>query len=140
MTGDELVFVAASEVYPEFHNVGCPVPVHNHNHHLLDPDNNSNDVILIDRMQRRSEFYASVSTNNQYLEYHPTSFFPIIGWWGNNGIRPLSKSGRVMMDVSRGVLAVHVPIRGLLDGMSNTVKEAMNLFHQSKRPGVVVPC
>jgi len=137
--GDELVFVAASEVYPEFHDVGRSVPIRDLNHRRLDPHNNSDDAILIDRMQRRGEFYASVATDNHYLEYHPNSFFPIIGGWGNNAVRPLSKSGRVMVDVSRGSLAGHVPIRGSSDGMSDTVKEAMKLFDQSKRTGVAVP-
>ena len=53
--------------------------------------------------------------------------------------RPLSKSGRVMVDVHRSFLEGHVPVRGSSDGMSDTVKEAMKLFDQSKRTGVAVP-
>ena len=80
-----------------------------------------------------------MGTDNHYLEYHPNAFFPIIGGWGNNAARPLSKSGRVMVDVRRGHVEGHVPIRGNSDGMSDTVKEAMKLFDQSKRTGVAVP-
>ncbi|KAL7535480.1 hypothetical protein ACHAXR_006515 [Thalassiosira sp. AJA248-18] len=154
--GTELVFVAASEVYPEFHDVGRNVPVRDLNHRRIgDPsssfdENNKNDndsgnkcidddTALIQRLQDRGEFYASVATDNHYLEYHPNAFFPIIGGWGNNAVRPLSKSGRVMVDVRRGFMEGHVPIRGSSDGMSDTVKEAMKLFDQSKRTGVAVP-
>jgi len=148
--GTELVFVAASEVYPEFHDAGRTVPLRDLNHRRLDPllvnDNNNNhgnseeDAILIDRMQRRGEFYASVATDNHYLEYHPNGFFPIRGGFqNNNSVRPLAKGGRVMVDVSRGHLAGHVPVRGSSDGMSDTVKEAMKLFDQNKRTGVAVP-
>lgn len=148
--GNELVFVAASEVYPEFHDAGRSVPLRDLNHRRLDTllsndDNNNNgnseeDAILVDRMQRRGEFYASVATDNHYLEYHPNGFFPIRGGFqNNNSVRPLAKGGRVMVDVSRGHLAGHVPVRGSSDGMSDTVKEAMKLFDQNKRTGVAVP-
>lgn len=77
---------------------------------------------------------------NHYLEYHPNSFYPIIGGgWSNNAVRPLSKGGRVMIDVKRGIVEGHFPIRGTSDGMSDTVKEAIKLYEQSKRTGVAVP-
>ena len=38
----------------------------------------------------------------------------------------------------RGILEGHLPVRGN-DGMSDTVKEAIKLFEQSKRTGVAVP-
>lgn len=44
-----------------------------------------------------------------------------------------------MVDVKRGILEGHMPIRGTADGMSDTVKEAIKLFEQSKRTGVAVP-
>eukprot|EP00804_Cyclotella_cryptica_P012300 CCRYP_019993-RA/>CCRYP_019993-RA protein AED:0.05 eAED:0.05 QI:87/0.5/0.33/1/1/1/3/0/879 len=136
--GEELVFVAASEVFPEFPE-GRNVSVSELSHRRLDPTSRGEDAMLMDRMQRRGAFYASVATDNHYLEYHPNAFFPIIGGWGNNAVRPLSKSGRVMVDVRRGSLEGHVPVRGVSDGMSDTVKEAMKLFDQSKRTGVKVP-
>ena len=134
--GTELVFVAASEVYPEFHDVGRNMPIRDLNHRRIDPVNCQEDATLIQRLQHRGEFYASVATDNHYLEYQPNAFFPIIGGWGNNAVRPLSKSGRVMVDVHRSFLEGHVPIRGSSDGMSDTVKEAMKLFDQSKRMAV----
>mmetsp|Transcript_7157 Transcript_7157/g.10452 ORF Transcript_7157/g.10452 Transcript_7157/m.10452 type:complete len:701 (+) Transcript_7157:517-2619(+) len=137
--GTELVFVAASEVYPEFHDVGRNMPIRDLNHRRVDPVNFQEDATLMQRLQHRGEFYASVATDNHYLEYHPNAFFPIIGGWGNNAVRPLSKSGRIMVDVHRSFLEGHIPIRGSSDGMSDTVKEAMKLFDQSKRTGVAVP-
>jgi len=137
--GTELVFVAASEVYPEFHDVGRNMPIRDLNHRRIDPVNCQEDATLIERLQQRGEFYASVATSNHYLQYQPNAFFPIIGGWGNNAVRPLSKSGRVMVDVHRSFLEGHIPIRGSSDGMSDTVKEAMKLFDQSKRTGVAVP-
>ncbi|KAL9181683.1 hypothetical protein ACHAXT_012026 [Thalassiosira profunda] len=137
--GTELVFVAASEVYPEFHDAGRSVPVRDLNHRRMDPTNNQEDAALMGRLQERGEFYASVGVENHYLEYHANAFFPIIGGWGNNAARPLSKGGRVMVDVRRSYLEGHVPIRATSDGMSDTVKEAMKLFDQSKRTGVAVP-
>jgi DNA polymerase III delta prime subunit len=41
--------------------------------------------------------------------------------------------------VKRGILEGHMPVRGTADGMSDTVKEAIKLFEQSKRTGVAVP-
>ena len=137
--GTELVFVAASEVYPEFHDVGRNMPIRDLNHRRIDTLNSQEDAVLIQRLQHRGEFYASVATSNHYLQYQPNAFYPIIGGWGNNAVRPLSKSGRVMVDVHRSFLEGHVPIRGSSDGMSDTVKEAMKLFDQSKRTGVAVP-
>lgn len=137
--GSELVFVAASEVYPEFHDVGRNMPIRDLNHRRMDIGNSEEDATLIHRLQQRGEFYASVATSNHYLQYQPNAFFPIIGGWGNNAVRPLSKSGRVMVDVHRSFLEGHVPVRGSSDGMSDTVKEAMKLFDQSKRTGVAVP-
>lgn len=137
--GEELVFVAASEVYPEFHDAGRNMPMRDLNHRRIDPMTNDDDAILMKRLQNRGEFYASVGTDNHYLEYHPNAFFPIVGGWGNNAARPLSKGGRVMVDVKRSFVEGHVPIRGSSDGMSDTVKEAMKLFDQSKRTGVAVP-
>eukprot|EP00986_Skeletonema_menzelii_P002509 scaffold678_cov146-Skeletonema_menzelii.AAC.17 len=137
--GTELVFVAASEVYPEFHDVGRNMPIRDLNHRRMDTINFQEDATLIQRLQHRGEFYASVGTSNHYLQYQPNAFFPIIGGWGNNAVRPLSKSGRVMVDVHRSFLEGHIPVRGSSDGMSDTVKEAMKLFDQSKRTGVAVP-
>lgn len=138
--GDEVVFVAASEVYPEFHDPTRNVPLKDLAHRRLLPETNPEDAVLLTRLQQRGEFYASVATHNHYLEYHPHSFFPIIGGgWNSNAVRPLSKGGRVMVDVKRGILEGHIPVRGSSDGMSDTVKEAIKLFEQSKRTGVVVP-
>jgi len=137
--GTELVFVAASEVYPEFHDATRNLNTRDLNHRRLDPKRNLGDATLMTALQERGEFYASVATDNHYLEYHPGSFFPIVGGWANNSTRPLSKSGRVMVDVRRSFQEGHVPIRGSSDGMSDTVKEAMKLFDQSKRTGVAVP-
>ena len=138
--GDELVFVAATDVYPEFHDVTRNVPVKDLTHRRLD-EHNEEDLTLLDRLQQRGEFYASVATKNHYLEYQPDSFFPIIGGgWNSNAVRPLSKGGRVMVDVKRGILEGHLAIRGSSsDGLSDTVKEAIKLFDQSKRTGVAVP-
>jgi hypothetical protein len=86
------------------------------------------DATLMNRLQKRGAFYASVATDNHYLEYHPNAFFPIIGGWGNNAVRPLSKSGRVMVDVKRGSLEGHIPVRGSSDGMSDTVKGVVFLL------------
>jgi DNA replication protein DnaC len=139
--GDELVFVAASDVYPEFHDVNRNVPIKDLTHRRLLPEHNNDDVMLLQRLQLRGEFYASVATKNHYLEYHPNSFYPIIGGgWSNHAVRPLSKGGRVMVDVKRGILEGHIPVRGTsADGLSDTVKEAIKLFDQSKRTGVAVP-
>jgi len=138
--GDELVFVAASDVYPEFHDPTRNVPLKDLSHRKLEPTRNPQDADLLQRLQQRGEFYASVATHNHYLEYHSHSFFPIIGGgWSNNAVRPLSKGGRVMVDVKRGILEGHLPVRGTSDGMSDTVKEAIKLFEQSKRTGVAVP-
>ena len=133
--GDALVFVAASDVYPEFHDPTRNTPIKDLTHRRLW----SNDDRWKARLQQRGEFYASVATHNHYLEYHPNSFFPIIGGgWKSNAVRPLSKGGRVMVDVKRGILEGHIPVRAS-DGLSDTVKEAIKLFEQSKRTGVAVP-
>lgn len=138
--GDKLVFVAASDVYPEFHDPSRSVPLKDLTHRKLDPTRVAEDAALLQRLQQRGEFYASVATHNHYLEYYPHSFFPIIGGgWSNNAIRPMSKGGRVMVDVKRGIMEGHMPVRGTSDGMSDTVKEAIKLFEQSKRTGVAVP-
>ena len=147
--GDELVFVAASDVYPEFHDPSRNVPLKDLTHRKL-TQNNAADRFLLQRLQQRGEFYASVATHNHYLQYYPHSFFPILssGGWNNNAVRPLSKGGRVMVDVKRGILEGHLPVRGAVgsnsggcsaDGLSDTVKEAIKLFDQSKRTGVAVP-
>lgn len=50
-----------------------------------------------------------------------------------------------MVDVKRGILEGHLPVRsssgsgGGADGYADTVKEAIKLFEQSKRTGVAVP-
>ncbi len=138
--GTELVFVAASEVYPEFHDTSRNTPVKDLTHRKLLPEVNPEDADLLQRLQSRGEFYASVATKNHYLEYQPNSFFPIIGGgWSSNAVRPLSKGGRVMIDVRRGILENHLPVRGTADGMSDTVKEAIKLFEQNKRTGIAVP-
>eukprot|EP00978_Attheya_sp_CCMP212_P042804 scaffold267418_cov47-Attheya_sp.AAC.1 len=135
--GEELVFVAASDVYPEFHDPNRNVPLKDLTHRKL--GTGPEDALLLQRLQQRGEFYASVATHNHYLEYRPHSFFPIIGGWSKNAVRPLLKGGRVMVDVKRGILEGHLPVRGTNDGMSDTVKEAIKLFEQSKRTGVAVP-
>jgi hypothetical protein len=139
--GDELVFVAATDVYPEFHDPTRNQPIRYLTHRKLRPEANPADQALLDRLQQRGEFYASVATKNHYLEYYPDSFFPILkGGWSSNAVRPLSKGGRVMVDVKRGILEGHLPVRGSSgDGLSDTVKEATKLFEQSKRTGVAVP-
>lgn len=87
--GEELVFVAASDVYPEFHDPSRNLPLKDLSHRKL--SGNEDDTELLKRLQQRGEFYASVATNNHYLEYHPNSFFPIIGGgWSNNAVRPVS--------------------------------------------------
>jgi hypothetical protein len=137
--GDKLVFVAASDVYPEFVDPNRNVPIKDLTHRKL-VDGRADDTTLLRRLQQRGEFYCSVATRNHYLEYHPNSFFPIIGGgWSNNAIRPLSRGGRVMVDVRRGIVEGHMPVRATSDGMSDTVKEAIKLYEQSKRTGVAVP-
>ena len=59
--GTELVFVAASEVYPEFHDAGRNVPVRDLNHRRLDPQGCADDAALIQRLQDRGEFCKSKS-------------------------------------------------------------------------------
>jgi len=99
----------------------------------------------LDRLQQRGEFYASVATKNHFLEYYPDSFFPILkGAFSSNAVRPLSKGGRVMVDVKRGILEGHIAVRsssasGSGDATSDTVKEAIKLFESSKRTGIAVP-
>lgn len=134
--GTELVMVAATDVYPEFHDPTRSMPIKDLQHRKLDP---IQDAPFLQRLQERGKFYASVSTHNHYLEYHPDSFFPIIGGgWNSNAVRPLSKGGRVMVDVRKGIVEGHIPVRGN-DGLSDTVKEAIKLFESSKRTGVAVP-
>lgn len=99
--GTELVFVAATDVYPEFHDPTRNVPVKDLTHRKLQLSS-VEDAHLLERLQQRGEFYASVATDNHYLEYYPDSFFPIItSGWNSNAVRPLSKGGRVMVDVKR---------------------------------------
>jgi len=136
--GTELCFVAASDVVPEFHDTTRNVQLRDLVHRKLNVAN-AEDAALLQRLQQRGEFYASVATHNHYLEYYPNSFFPILSGWSSNAVRPLSKGGRVMVDVKRGILEGHIPIRATSDGMSDTVKEAIKLFEQSKRTGVAVP-
>ncbi len=109
-------------------------------------DESAEDRSLLDRLQQRGEFYASVATKNHFLEYYPDSFFPILkgGGWSSNAVRPLSKGGRVMVDVKRGILEGHIAVRsssasGSGDATSDTVKEAIKLFESSKRTGIAVP-
>lgn len=153
--GDELVFVAATDVYPEFNDLSRNCPVKDLSHRKLFLSNgaeavaaagnasttsNQDDIQLLQRLQQRGEFYASVATKNHYLEYLSDSFFPILGGWNSNAVRPLSKGGRVMVDVKRGIIEGHLPIRGSSsDGLSDTVKEAIKLWDQSKRTGIAVP-
>lgn len=138
--GEELVFVAATDVYPEFHDLSRNVPIKDLKHHRLLPETNQDDALVLQRLQQRGEFYASVATRNHFLEYYPDSFFPIIGGgWNSNAVRPLSKGGRIMVDVKRGILEGHLPVRGSSCGMSDTVKEAIKLFEQNKRTGIAVP-
>ncbi len=100
--GTELVFVAATDVYPEFHDPTRNVPIKDLTHRKLQPHLHADDAQLLERLQQRGEFYASVATDNHYLEYSPDSFFPILtSGWNSNALRPLSKGGRVMVDVKR---------------------------------------
>jgi hypothetical protein len=106
--GDELVFVAATDVYPEFHDASRNAPIKDLTHRKL---SDLDDEVLLQRLQQRGEFYASVATKNHYLEYHPDSFFPIIsGGFKSNAVRPLPKGGRVMVDVKHGILEGHIPM------------------------------
>uniref|UniRef100_A0A7S0F7J8 AAA+ ATPase domain-containing protein n=1 Tax=Pseudo-nitzschia arenysensis TaxID=697910 RepID=A0A7S0F7J8_9STRA len=143
--GDELVFVAMTDVYPEFHDTSRNLPLKDLSHRKL-LDESVEDRSLLDRLQQRGEFYASVATKNHFLEYYPDSFFPILkgGGWSSNAVRPLSKGGRVMVDVKRGILEGHIAVRsssasGSGDATSDTVKEAIKLFESSKRTGIAVP-
>jgi len=141
--GDELVFVAMTDVYPEFHDTSRNLPLKDLSHRKL-LDDSIEDRSLLDRLQQRGEFYSSVATNNHFLEYYPNSFFPILkgGGWSSNAVRPLSKGGRVMVDVKRGILEGHIAVRsssGSGDATSDTVKEAIKLFESSKRTGIAVP-
>ena len=142
--GDSLVFVAASDVIPEFHDPTRNMPLKDLKHRVLDTTHSQSDMELLARLQERGEFYASIATKNHYLEYQPDAFFPILGGWNSHAVRPLSKGGRVMVDVHRGILENHLPIRSSGasasgDGMNDTVKEAIKLWDQSKRTGVAVP-
>lgn len=76
--GDELVFVAASDVYPEFANPSRSAPVRDLAHRKFN-DGAPPDRALLSRLQQRGEFYASIATRKHYLEYHPNRLFPIIG-------------------------------------------------------------
>ena len=138
--GDELVFVACTDVYPEFHDPNRNVPIKELTHRKLDIENSLDDQQLLQRLQQRGMFYASTATSNHYLEYYPDSFFPILQGRGfaNNAVRPLAKGGRVMVDVKRGILETHIPVRSS-DGYGDTVKEAIKLYESSKRSGVPVP-
>ena len=143
--GEELVFVAMTDVYPEFHDTSRNLPLKDLSHRKL-LDDSLEDKSLLDRLQQRGEFYASVATKNHFLEYYPDSFFPILkgGGWSSNAVRPLSKGGRVMVDVKRGILEGHIAVRsssasGSGDATSDTVKEAIKLFESSKRTGIAVP-
>jgi len=143
--GDELVFVAMTDVYPEFHDTSRNLPLKDLSHRKL-LDESFEDHSLLDRLQQRGEFYASVATKNHFLEYYADSFFPILkgGGWSSNAVRPLSKGGRVMVDVKRGILEGHIAVRsssssGSGDATSDTVKEAIKLFDSSKRTGIAVP-
>jgi len=144
--GDELVFVAMTDVYPEFHDTSRNVPLKDLSHRKL-CDDSVEDAALLERLQLRGEFYASVATKNHFLEYYADSFFPILkgGGWSSNAVRPLSKGGRVMVDVKRGILEGHIAVRsgssgsGSGDATSDTVKEAIKLFESSKRTGIAVP-
>ena len=74
--GEELVFVAASDVYPEFHDASRNVPLRDLQHRKLCPDVNPADQVLLQRLQQRGEFYASVATKNHYLEYVSVGRWP----------------------------------------------------------------
>ena len=137
--------LASSDVYPEFHDTSRNLPLKDLSHRKL-LDDSIEDRSLLDRLQQRGEFYASVATKNHFLEYYPDSFFPILkgGGWSSNAVRPLSKGGRVMVDVKRGILEGHIAVRsssssGSGDATSDTVKEAIKLFESSKRTGIAVP-
>ncbi len=134
-----------ADVYPEFHDTSRNLPLKDLSHRKL-LDDSMEDRSLLDRLQQRGEFYASVATKNHFLEYYPDSFFPILkgGGWSSNAVRPLSKGGRVMVDVKRGILEGHIAVRsssasGSGDATSDTVKEAIKLFESSKRTGIAVP-
>ena len=127
------------------------MPLKDLSHRKLDSMDAAADRVLLERLQQRGEFYASVATKNHFLEYYADSFFPILkgGGWSSNAVRPLSKGGRVMVDVKRGILEGHIAVRSSSsssssggasgDATSDTVKEAIKLFESSKRTGIAVP-
>jgi len=147
--GDELVFVAMTDVYPEFHDTSRNLPLKDLSHRKLccSEQQSLEDRSLLDRLQQRGEFYASVATQNHFLQYSPDSFVPIVKGWSSSSSRrrPLSKGGRVMVDVKRGIMEGHLPVPSSSNNNNNnnatsdTVKEAIKLFESSKRTGIPVP-
>lgn len=133
--GDAIVVVAASEVIPEF-PADRPTAVRDLQFRPLDK---KNDASTWARLQKRGALYTSIATGHHFLEYYNDALYPILNGWNSRSVRPLSKGGRVMIDVQRGIQAGHIPVRATNDGMSDTVKEAIKLWEQSKRTGVVVP-
>ena len=131
--GDAVVVVAASEVIPEF-PADRPTAVRDLQFRPI-----GEDKILMARLQKRGELYTSIATGHHFLEYQNDSLYPILSGWNSRSVQALSKGGRIMVDVQRGLQAGHVPVRATNDGMGDTVKEAIKLWDQSKRTGVVVP-
>jgi hypothetical protein len=136
---DQIIELPCEDVYPEFHDTSRNLPLKDLSHRKL-LDESFEDHSLLDRLQQRGEFYASVATKNHFLEYYADSFFPILkgGGWSSNAVRPLSKGGRVMVDVKRGILEGHIAVRSS-SSSGDTVKEAIKLFDSSKRTGIAVP-
>ena len=155
--GNELVFVTATDIYPDFNNIPPRsqkvVPLRDLRHRKLHPDQNpEDDEVLLQRLQQRGEFYASVATKGCYIEYYPNSFFPIVGsagagsgWSRTNSnktiARPLKKGGRVMVDVKRGILEGHKPVRygtASSANVSDAVNEVMEVCQETGQTGTAV--
>lgn len=130
-------------MYPEFHDTSRNLPLKDLSHRKLCVERSEDDRILLRRLQQRGEFYASVATDHHFLQYAPDSFVPIVQGWSSSSSRrrPLSKGGRVMVDVKRGIVEGHlaVPNSSTGNATADTVKEAIKLFESSKRTGVPVP-
>lgn len=127
--GKKLVTVAATDVYPEFPNTTSLNQLH---HKCIDE---VKDALLLRRLELRGAFYASVATSPTYIHYSNASFYP------NRASRPLSKSGRVMVDVQRGIANSVLPVVATSsdNSLADTVKEAIKVWESHVRTGIHVP-
>jgi ATPase family associated with various cellular activities (AAA) len=154
--GTKLVTVAATDVYPDFPNT---IGLHQLSHKILqqyeettdgdgDGDHgdrtassssrsSSSSLLLLQRLHQRGAFYAQVATSPTYIYYGPASFYP------NRVARPLVKSGRVMVDVQRGIANAVLPVVSTTyssdNGLADTVKEAIKVWESHVRTGIHVP-